>query len=116
MVISVCICGPSPMRIAGWRVTRSPTGLYSIRNEATGETHHGEWACWWTTFMWRAGHPMEHLDRRAWVWNAYDFDFNRLYVTPDPRPYPYPEAARSATDLRLYAEAVASQQATRHQG
>jgi hypothetical protein len=92
---SVCICGPSPMRINGWKIIRYlHNNKMKLVNEKTGETIKGHSAGVWMRFMCAIGIPVEILDRRAWVWHIRGADGEIIGSYPDPRPYPYPESAR----------------------
>jgi hypothetical protein len=85
------------MRVAGWKMSRTLSGVFSMRNEETGEVLRGPGAEYLCLYMRKTGWPIECLDRRSWVWTAYDDTgdgFKKLYSWPDSRPYPYPAEAR----------------------
>jgi hypothetical protein len=100
MVVSVCICGPSPTHIGGWEIITHPWGddsRYENVHLETGQRVKGVGALYHRRFMIAVGVPYETLDKRAWVWTAWDTrtdPFTKLDSWEDPRPYPYPEAAR----------------------
>lgn len=101
MVVSVCICGPSPTVIGGWTIITHPWGDESTRylnvNKETGQAVKGLAALYHRRFMTQVGVPWEMLDRRAWMWSAWDMRTDpptKLASWEDPRPYPYPEEVR----------------------
>jgi hypothetical protein len=118
MVVSVCICGPSPVVIGGWKIlTRSWADDRHLNvHQDTGQVVKGVGALYHRRFMIACGVAYEMLDRRAWVWTAFDVRTDPLTVLArwdDPRPYPYPEEIRRKA-LKAHQGPTGSREQARH--
>lgn len=75
MVQSICICGPSPTVIGGWTIITRPWGddsRYVNIHQETGQRIEGIGALYHRRFMSACGVPYEVLDKRSWIWTAWD--------------------------------------------
>jgi len=112
---SVCICGPSPWRIAGWNIVGRfmPSQTFRMTNAETGQVIEGLGARALMRYLHETGWPVETLDRRTWVWSVYQDLWGKMTKVasyPDPRPYPYPESARRRARDAGARSATASEQ------